>query len=162
MAQENYKTTHKMQGSHISVGEDSSVLECDTAWWPSWCGLMPSSSESSILRTMLVSWTQWHWRWHYNPSRTVYFSSNSTMSHHRLLESSTELLPPLLFCITSQWVKALTNDSKHNYLLIKQTIRFECSPLCPHIEHNWTSHTHLHWTVSTFVRANVGARMFTR
>ena len=30
MAQQSYKTTHKMRGSHISVAEDSSVLGCDT------------------------------------------------------------------------------------------------------------------------------------
>ena len=35
---------------------------------------------------------------------------------------------PLLFFITSLWVKALKNDSKHNYLLMTQTIWFECSP----------------------------------
>ena len=89
------------------------------------------------------------------------FLSRSTMSHHKILESSTELLPPLLFFITSQLVKALTNNSKHNYLVITQTIWLNALLLCPHIQHNWMSHTHLDWTVSTFVRANVRARMLT-
>ena len=164
MAQQNSnKTTRKMWHRHSTVAENSSVLGCDTVCLVSssevgWCLHL----QSSILRRMLVYWTHWHWRRQYDPSNPGNFSSKSRMSHHKLLESSTELRPSLLFFVPSQWVKALTNDSKHNYLLIKQTIWSECSPLRPHTQQNLMSHTHLHWTVSTFLTANVGAWMFTR
>jgi len=51
MAQQNYKTTHKMGGSHISAAEDSCVLGCDTVCLVSssevgWCYHLQSQAFS--------------------------------------------------------------------------------------------------------------------
>ena len=121
-----------------------------------WCGLVPSSSKANILRRMLVSWTQWHWRWHYDPSNNGYFSSKSTMSHRKLLESSTELTLLIQFSFTSlMFNKRKFNRRQQTQILKKKTNFF-------HIFSILRFATHLHLTVSTFFKAEVEARMLTR
>jgi hypothetical protein len=162
MAQQNCKTPCVMWGSHRNVAENSSLPECDIVWLADCdilkrCGTFTFNEYCLFFRLTdpeeedrMIPWNGGN------------YSSNSTVSRPKLLWSSRKLVPPLMFCITSQWVKALTNDNKHNYLLIKQTIWFECSPLHSHTQQNLMSHTHLYLTVSTFLTAKVGAWMLTR
>ena len=93
-----------------------------------WSGVVPSSSKSSILRRMLVSWTHWPWRWHYDPPKPWEFLIQQNNVTPRTTWIFYRTTPLTYVFITSLWVKALKNNSKHNYLLITQTIWFECSP----------------------------------
>jgi len=71
MAQQNYKTTHVTSSQQFWWR-----FKCAGMWHclsgeQFWRGVVPSSSKSSILRRMLVSWIHRPWRWHYDPSMGI-------------------------------------------------------------------------------------------
>ena len=84
-----------------------------------WSGVVSSFSKSSILRRMPVYWTHWHWRWHYDPLKQREFLIQKSLSHHKLLKSSTKLIPSLLFCITSLMVNERELYQKRENITIK-------------------------------------------